>query len=161
MSKYQQKSFWCGPASIQNALRAKGYRVGQGRIADLANTGEDGTDEDGVMSAIRALGYEAVEFGTNHKSEAITWVNKASRDGMPALLCVDNWGHWVCVGGNCGDRLWVIDSIKSPLNQAENGLHCLATSTLVRRWRASRKMAGKEPKWYAIGIRSLPPSSAS
>lgn len=153
MSRYQQKPAWCGPASIQNALRALGIRVGQQRIAKLAGTClDDGTDENGIIKAVEDLGYVASPFSTNHKQDASNWLLDQSRKGNPCIICVDNWGHWVAVAGHCGDRVWLFDSTREAFNQMENGAHCLATNTVVRRWRASRRMAEREPKWYGIAL---------
>lgn len=153
MAKYQQKPAWCGPAAIQNSLRAYGIRIGQERIAKLAGTClNDGTDENGIIRAVEDLGYVASPFGTDHKKEAADWLLNNMVHGYPCVICVNNWGHWVAVVGRINRRVWLVDSTREPFNQAENGVHCLTVNTVVRRWRASRRMAEKEPKWYGISI---------
>ena len=124
--KYQQRPYWCGPASIQSALRCYGVRVGQGRIAKLCGTTADGTDDEEMLRGILALGYEADPYNTDVWNEAINWLDNKMMLGTPVLLCIDSWEHWVCIVGSLGYqgamRYCIFDPARFNHNIGENGL---------------------------------------
>ena len=155
--KFQQRPYWCGPASIQNALRALGCRVGQERIAKIAgSTKEDGTDEVGIQQAIKSLGYNHNELCTDVWNQAKSWLDDAVVAGNPVLLCVESWQHWVCVIGALGGRpemrYIIVDPARYEHNKSENGVHSWSWKTLAKNWRASHKMSRSEGSYYAISV---------
>ena len=75
----------------------------------------------------------------------------------PVLLCVDDFEHWVCVAGQCGNRLWLLDSTNESWNQAGLGRWALLPKTVLRRWRAARRLHSEGGRYYGIAILGLPP----
>jgi len=148
--KYQRHDFTCGPGSIVNALRVLGTKKSEKKVAELAGTTPDGTDEEGLMAALDEFGYEYEEFCTDTREEARAWLQTAA--DRPLIISVDQWGHWVCVGGVCADRVILFDSGWDKWNMAENGCHALLPETVARRWRAGKKVAGKECRFYGIAV---------
>lgn len=149
--RYQRRDSWCGPAAIQNAARAFGVRVGQDKIANHAGTTEDGSDEHDMIRACLALGFGVDIRSWSKKREAGQWLQSNVTLGIPTILCVDNFGHWVTVAGANGDYLFLIDSVETPLNVSENGIHPLKIETILRRWRAARRIAGRD-HFYGIAV---------
>lgn len=160
--KHSVKAYWCGPAALQNALLVLGDRVGQHRIAELSGTTEDGTDEYDLIRAIGLLGYKPDMFATDDRQEAWLWLRDWPVRGVPLLICVDNWRHWVTITGRCGDRLNLEDPEQhdAPYNMSQNGVWKPKTESVLRRWKASLRTRvtmveegePKGPKWFGIGI---------
>lgn len=155
--RFQQRPYWCGPASIQNALRALGSRVGQERIAKIAgSTKEDGTDEKGIFKALSSLGYKHEELTTDVWNHAKAWIDDQIIAGRPVLLCIESWQHWVCIVGGLGGRpdlrYIVVDPARYEHNKSENGVHSWGWKRLAKDWRAGHRTAGSEGAYYAISV---------
>ena len=150
--KYQNRDWWCGPTAIQNALRALGRRVGQESIAALCGTTEEGSDESDLLRGLGRMEIPCTVFEDSDPKVARYWLDKKLNQGYPVLLCVDHWDHWVCVIGAAGDRYILIDSERTPNNLRENGVHVLVPKTVLRRWRAGRKVCGGGERFYAIAL---------
>ena len=158
--KYALKDCWCGPAAIQNALRLLGKPVGQKRIADLAGTTDEGTDDEDLIRAIGLLGFRPDVFSTDDKREAWIWLREWPAKGVPLIICVDQWDHWITIVGRSGDRVVIQDPEKAPYNTSQNGTWTPKVESILRRWRASNRTRvekvedgePKGPKWYGVGI---------
>lgn len=137
--RYQQLTFSCGAGAVVNALRALGVRIDERRVRTLASTTTDGTDEIGVMSAVRGLGHSASEFSGTSRNHAWRWLHGALLQGSAVIISVDSWSHWVTCIGLLGDRVILIDPAKVKSNMRENGIHVLSKNRLIARWRSSRK----------------------
>ncbi len=151
--RYQTTEYNCGPAALQNALKVLKRNVSQDWIADLAGTTTDGTDEHGLQRAILALGFgfDMVE----ESSPASAWQRLMYHllVGRPVVLCVDRWGHWITVVGACGWRLLAVDPARYPFVIRENGILVLEKDRLMKRWRAARRVAGKNgPRYFGMAI---------
>ena len=151
---YQQKPGWCGPAALQNALKIHGVRIGQGRLSNLVNTCEDGTDETGMISGLDRLGCQWHEIETDRKADAREWLIKFA-PVAPILLCVDSWEHWVCVAGVCGPRVWLLDPARENWNKAGLGRWPLLPKTILRRWKAPRCDVKYGGLYYGVAILSV------
>lgn len=132
--KKQLKPYWCGPASIQNALRCFGkkYNTPQKKIAELCGTTPDGTDEYMMMRGMDALGMEYTIINT-HSPTVLR-----NQLATPCILCVDEWEHWVTVIGHCknSDRWLVIDPARTRPMMLENHCRVMRYPDLQRRWMA-------------------------
>ena len=149
MAKLQQFPWSCGAASVVNACRALGRRVAEGRVRSLAGSSEaEGTDEVGLIQAVRGLGLKATPHHSSDAATAWAFIRSNVQDGRPCLLCIDQWQHWVCVIGVMGDRVIVIDPANTKANMAENGTHSLSRRDLHKRWRCKDE---QEP-FYAITV---------
>ena len=158
--RYQSKPYLCGPASIQNALRALGVRVGQERIAQLCQTSPDGTDESDLRRGLELLWCAYDELCTSDTVVARAWLTERLAFGRPVILCVDSWQHWIAVIGLLGARSeWravIADSAVEPYNRDENGVHVVPRERLMRRWQAGRRTAGRAGSLYAVAILAGP-----
>lgn len=133
--RFQDKAGWCGAAAIQNAFRILGYRVSQKRIATAASTTEaDGTDEPGMIEAIRAFGFVANKYETSDPVAAWAWVLDCLHNERPVILCTLNWRHWVTAGGIVGNKVVVIDPTKEKFNLEENGVTVQNKKEFMKRW---------------------------
>ena len=148
--RYQQDEAWCGPTAIQNALRCLGLKKSAREIAELCRTTDGGTDERDMLRGIRGMGYDGWEFQTDDRMSALQWIGSCNM--QPHILCVDSWDHWVCLAGWCGQRVALLDSVQTPANRQENGIHMLKPETVLRRWRAGRKVARNSPRFYGISV---------
>lgn len=146
--RYQMRAWSCGPASLVNACRALGFRVAEGRIRALAGTTEDGTEEDGLISAARELRLTATPHHGADQAAAWAFVRSNVMDGRPCLICIDQWNHWVTVIGIVGDRVLVFDPAETKKNQSESGVHALSRTDLLKRWRHK----SEDEPFYAIAI---------
>lgn len=149
--QYQSKDWYCSPAALQCALACLGVRVGQGRLAAAIGVTEDGADEDDIIGAISALKLRPDPFHTDSKQEARRYLLERAAI-HPIILCVDDWGHWVTVAGQCNDRLFLFDPSKEVWNAIHRGGWPLKTSTILKRWAASKAKRGPAGAYYAIGI---------
>lgn len=132
--RYQQKPGTCGAAAVVNTLRAFGIKVTERRAAVLANTDYEGTDEIGIISSLRVLGFTVEEYKGNQSGPSWTWLNGSLLQGRPVILAVDNSGHWITTVGTLRDRVVIIDSTTTRANKSENGIHVLSRNWLLRRW---------------------------
>lgn len=133
--RFQQKSGWCGPAAIQNAFRLLGNRISQKRIAAAAaTTVENGTDESGMINAIRTFGFVANKYETSDPVAAWAWVLDCLHNERPVILCTLNWRHWVTAGGLIGNRVMVIDPTTEKFNLEENGVTAQCKKDFMKRW---------------------------
>ena len=117
--KYQTRSYTCGPAAVVNALRLYGLQVPELRVSTLAHTTSDGTDERGLMRALRALGCKprAVKLTAKIRNSILA--------GIPLILHLDSELHWVVICGCLGQNFVVFDSSRNQQNQEENGVRIL------------------------------------
>ena len=163
--KFQQRAWWCGPASIQNALRATGVKVGQARIARLCGIdGEADTDgevEVKLLKGIKALGYDCEVIETDVWNEAQTAIDShVGQRGNPVLVCIQDWSHWVCVTGGLGCqgrmRYVMLDPARLEFNKDENGVHVWGSKKLLKEWRAAHRTTRSDgvslDAYYGIAI---------
>ncbi len=144
--KFQKRApdgtdYYCGPASLQNALRHLGVRVGQERVAKLCGTTPEGTDHEQLQAGVIQLGKRFEVISTNDAVEA--WKNLGTAVFLlgPVLMCVDRWAHWVCAYSYGVGRVCWFDPGKTPYNLAENGHHSATRGKLMKRWKAARRDA--------------------
>jgi ABC-type bacteriocin/lantibiotic exporter with double-glycine peptidase domain len=140
--KKQSKNYWCGIASIANALEVLGIRRSQREIAKLCDVNaEHGTDETEMKRALLANLMTVDEWHGTDEAEAMYWLmTSLTPYGAPVILCVDNDEHWVTVIGTCGKRLIVFDPSRN------HGIEVHDASTLAARW------VNSDGVYYGIGV---------
>ena len=143
---------WCGPTALQNALRGLGLFINQYELVHLCDTDDDGTDEKGLQQAIERLPVEASEISSFNPWEAIATLDQGLRCGKAAVICVDNFDHWVAVIGRLGSRYIVIDSTNEEWNTREQGCWSVSVQDLVQKWKASPTAADGEAPFYGLLI---------
>src|SRR5690606_16743222 len=130
-----------------------GYKVSEFKVRSFSNTTKDGTNEQGIIEAIRCLGFSAVEFSTNRNNEAWGGLVEQMYVGRPVLFCVGNFEHWVAAIGVCGNRINVFDPSNFKKNIHENGTHSWSRRYLMRKWYNTRVSLGpEEPRLYGISV---------
>ena len=122
--KYQTRSYTCGPAAAVNALRLYGLQVPELQLAKLAGTTSEGTDEKGLMRALRKLGAAPTAVWLT------STVRRRVQAGIPVIIHLDEELHWVVVIGLLGDSLIAFDSWKSKSNVEENGVRVIPPEEL-------------------------------
>ena len=122
--KYQTRSYTCGPAAAVNALRLYGVAIPEAQVAKLAGTTSDGTDDRGLMKALRKLGCKPSAVKLTSK------IAKRVMSGVPVILHLDNELHWVVIIGCLGRDFVVFDSVRNIKNQEENGVRVLTPEAI-------------------------------
>ncbi len=145
---HQEKPWSCGPASLVSACETLGIIVSEARVRELSDADKDGTDEEQLLQAADALGLEAEVQHSGDAEESWDALTSAVADGLPCVLCVDQWDHWVTVVGIVGDRVVMLDSSNEKDNVDVNGVHFMTKAQLLKRW----KHKGVEKSLYAIAF---------
>jgi hypothetical protein len=131
MSFYPQPNDWtCGPFALKHSLIALGKFVSEDELAAVARTHWwAGTSELGLARACRSVDCEIDIVRHLDQSEARKALNATLRRKIPALLCVDDWGHWIAVLSEKGGRYVIVDSNEDPV------LNVITWPRLRERWR--------------------------
>ena len=151
--KHQTKPWKCGPATVRNVLRAFGVKDSEDHLTYLCGTTKNGTDEFGMMDAIKHHGFRVSEYRSNSKKDAWLWLHGSLLHGEAVVLCTQAWEHWVVCVGSLGDRVVIIDSSNFKYNKAENGVHVWGKDWLMYQWWNARKsVPEEESRLYAISV---------
>jgi ABC-type bacteriocin/lantibiotic exporter with double-glycine peptidase domain len=127
--KHQRKSFWCGIASIANALECLGIKKTQREIARLCDVNPAaGTDETEMKRALLACGITEIDEACwTALGPALAGLHVWAAAG-PVILCVDNDEHWVTVIGKCSASFVVFDPSRN------HGVEVYKPLELAARW---------------------------
>jgi len=148
--KRQITEYNCGPASVQNALRFYGRRVGQANLAKAAGTSPDGTDEEGVKAALNWAKMPWAEI--REYSPDVAW---SMLINVPVVCCVDRWTHWVTVLGTARGRVLYFDPAKEDHLIPELNIVTLSRGKFMKRWEAARRVRGPlGEKYYGLQVQS-------
>lgn len=141
--RYQKDPYSCGAAAVVNALRCLGKKTPERIVRAYSNTTpEKGTDEHGIIAALRNFGFDGESFETEKTSEAVTTLTLNIRRGQPVIICTQNLQHWVTVVGMIGDRFAVADPANTKKNKEENGVHIWSVKQLARNWQSRNGKLG-------------------
>lgn len=133
--KLQERMFSCGPAAVRAALYVLGHRVSEATLRKRAGTTPEGTDEKGLMRAIRSYGHKPKEYQSESRRASWAWLKGALGRGKPVLLCVDQWDHWVAAVGRLGGKVLIFDPDSSPGRRKKySGLEVYTEQELWIRW---------------------------
>jgi hypothetical protein len=130
MGLYPQPNKWqCGPFALKYALIMLGRIVDENQISRIAGSHWwNGTDEIKLSKAAKAYDCEMKIIRRKNALRAKRELLRALKNGYPALLCVDNWNHWMTVVGAERGKFITIDSKQAPVV-------CVETwRELKRRW---------------------------
>lgn len=145
---YQRDTFSCGAAAVVNALRCLGRKVSERTVRKYSDTTEkDGTSQDGILNAVRNLGFTGTIYETEDALSAWCWFSESVRTCHPVILCVQNDEHWITAIGMIGDKVVTFDPGKFLHNLEEKGVLVLSKRDFMRKWKNSR--AGK---FFGISI---------
>ncbi|MDH3458019.1 MAG: hypothetical protein OER90_14365 [Gemmatimonadota bacterium] len=111
MSIYTQPNSWlCGPFALKHALLAVGIRADESSIARIAGTNEHGTDESELERAADRFGCALGTVRRRDPDAARRVLNEHLARGVPVLLCIEQWDHWVTAVCEEDDTYVVLDS---------------------------------------------------
>ena len=111
MGIYPQPNSWlCGPFALKHALMVFGLFENEWAIARAAGSDPGGTDERDLARAARqydcSVRMVRVHYAEDAREELIHHLGQ----GMPTLLCIEQWDHWVTVMYHDGDHFVLFDS---------------------------------------------------
>ncbi len=131
MGLYPQPNDWlCGPFALKHALVALGRLVSEERIAVVARTHWwSGTNEIRLVRAARAFDCDLQLVRALRGDRARAQLIQHLRKRRPAILCVDDWGHWITVVRHEASTFVIIDSEREPV------LDAVTWPQLRARWR--------------------------
>lgn len=144
MGIYPQPNLWqCGPFALKHALIALGLPHDEGEITHIAGTRWwQGTDEIQLGRAARRFGCTLHLVRRRDplraRRELLLWLKR----GLPVLLCVDQWSHWITVVKAEAGKYIILDSHERRV------LAIADWATLRRRWayREDAEVADEEPQ---------------
>ncbi len=98
MGIYKQPNRWqCGPFALKHALLVHGVLVPESEISRVAGTNQYGTDEVKLAKAARRYGCDLLTVRRLKPERARRELVDYLRRGIPCLICIDEWDHWVTV----------------------------------------------------------------
>lgn len=111
MAIHPQPNSWeCGPFALSYALLALGVFEDRRRLSRIAGTSRDGTDEIELGRAARAAGCELLVVRHHSAEDARRDLEDHLDRGVPVLLCVSGWSHWITAVHRDGDAMVTFDS---------------------------------------------------
>lgn len=128
--RYQSLPARCGPAALREALRALGVTRSEDELASIAKTTPEGTGVRGLTrAALESLPGLTARTFREKEDVAIMRLASCLRAGGSAVLCVDDYDHWVaCVAMTGPDKFVVADPADEEL------FLYLWPTDLVNRW---------------------------
>ncbi len=106
-AQLQPNTWTCGPAALRHALRCYGVRASVKRLAEIAGTTKEGTDEQGLAFAARAYGFKLQRVSRN--AAPIARAALLATTG-PVLCAVDRLDHWITVVRTTERSVYYLDS---------------------------------------------------
>lgn len=132
MSFYKQPySYQCGPFALKYALVMLGIIESEQAIEEYAGTSWwYGTDEIGLAKAAKRFKCNFLDINvSNNATKSVSNLKKYLKQGLPAILCVDNWSHWITVTNYKADNFVCIDSERTKV------VMILSKKELLDRWK--------------------------
>jgi hypothetical protein len=117
MGLYPQPNKWqCGPFALKHALIMLGRIVNEKDVSRIAGTHWwTGTDEIKLARAAKAYDCDLKMIRRKNSLRAKRELLLSLKRGHPAILCVDNWNHWITVVGAEKGKFIYIDSREAPV----------------------------------------------
>lgn len=133
MSFYPQPNkYSCGPFALKYALVMLGIFKDEKVIAKMAGSSWwAGTDEIGLARAAKKLNCKMNYFRSDNAEEALDLLIRELDKGLPCILSVNNWGHWLTVLNYQENRYIIVDSGQ------EKVVEILSPLQLLKRWKYS------------------------
>lgn len=107
-----QPNLWqCGPFALKHALIVLGIFAEESTITRIAGTrSRHGTDDIQLRRAARHFDCDLPLVRRHDPEAARAALVKYLRLGIPALLCIHDWNHWVTVVKSENGRFILLDS---------------------------------------------------
>lgn len=131
MSFYPQPyKYQCGPFALKYALVMLGKFENEREIGKLAgSTWWYGTDEIGLAKAAKNFNCKMKYFKRETPDDAIKALSSHLKQGLPCILSIDNWEHWVTVINEQQNKFIMVDSALQKV------IVILTHNQLVKRWK--------------------------
>ena len=127
----------CGPASLSNALKARGIERTQAECETACGTtATDGTSVKALIRGIKSFGHYPSEIKAKKWEDAWLRLDHYLRNGHPVLLCVDGDSHWVAAIGKLGPQYLIADPADNEL------VLSLSPEALKTRWAHNKSFYG-------------------
>ncbi|MFA6541263.1 MAG: hypothetical protein WCT99_06630 [Bacteroidota bacterium] len=112
MSIKPQPNLWqCGPFALKHAMVTLGIFADEKDITKIARTRSSyGTDEIQLARAAKEYGCDMQMVRRHDPDDAKKQLLQYLRRGIPSLVCVYEWSHWVTVVKSEGGKFIVLDS---------------------------------------------------
>lgn len=112
MSITPQPNLWqCGPFALKHAMVTLGIFADEKDITRFAHTRSDyGTDEQQLARAAKEYDCDMLMIRRHDPEEAKRQLLKYLRKGIPSLVCVYEWSHWVTVVKTEAGKFIILDS---------------------------------------------------
>lgn len=133
--KIQKTKYTCGPASIVNVLKCFGINTKESVVRQYSDTDTCGTEDAGVIKALEHFKFKVLQHEQDNYNKAWKWLRKQVLSGMPAIIAVENWGHYVAIIGVIGNKVVMFDPSYSQNNKKENGVYVLSKIELDLVWK--------------------------
>lgn len=141
MGIYPQPNTWqCGPFALKHALIGLGVDADEDDLTEIAGaTRRLGADEKKLARAARAYDCDLPVIRREDPDEARRALRPYLRRGLPILLCVEQWSHWVTlVKAEAGEYI-ILDSAEKKV------LIMMTWPQLRRTW-----VYDKKGPWYDL-----------
>jgi hypothetical protein len=108
----QQPNRWqCGPFALKHALIMLGILADEKAISKYAGSDKQfGTNEVQLGRAARRFGCDLILERREDAAEARRELGSYLRQGIPCLVCINEWSHWVTIVKEEAGRFIVLDS---------------------------------------------------
>jgi hypothetical protein len=146
MGIYAQPNSWqCGPFALKHGLLALGIYAHEDELARIASSTEkNGTDEHQLARAAQACGCTLSVVRRFHAGAAQQELDHWFARGIPVLLCLDQWEHWVVAMAADGEHIVVLDS------QFDNAVLRVET-----RDRVAERLAYHKRRWRGMWTQQI------
>ena len=135
MSMYPQPNRWqCGPFALKHALVMLGVTADEDEITKITHRRRgSGTDEKDLLRAARRFGCDLPTVRKKDGERARKALRAHLKKGVPVLLCIDRWAHWVTVVKSQNGKFILFDSEDAEL------IKIIPWETLRKRWVYQRR----------------------
>jgi hypothetical protein len=146
MSIKPQPNLWqCGPFALKHALVTLGIFADEATITKIARTrAAFGTDEHQLARAARVFGCDLRTIRRHSPEAARSELLGFLRRGIPCLVCVYEWSHWITVVKAEQGKYITLDSRDKAV------LTILSWSKLKNRWVYYEQDAQDRTHWERI-----------
>jgi|SRR5579863_4301731 len=109
---YPQRNKWaCGPWALRHCFLKWGLDVDPYDLAKMCkSTRGGGTDERKMERGTRLVGGHYRTIDVESASEAKRQIERLLRKGLPLILSVEKWGHWVACLHHSSKGYLIFDS---------------------------------------------------
>ena len=131
MSFYPQPyKYQCGPFALKYGLVMLGKFENEREIGKKAgSTWWYGTDEIGLAKAAKSFNCKMKYFRRETPNEAVKALSYHLKQGLPCILSVDDWEHWITVITEQKNKFIVVDSA------LEKVIVIYTPNQLLKRWK--------------------------